>query len=74
MAFNCKECGKALIWLKNKETEKPAPIEAEETYYGNIFVKDGLPSSHPGRDPKSPANRQTALSKSFRILPKSGSV
>lgn len=42
MPYQCTKCGKECVWLKNKTTEKPAPIEAEPNANGNIFISGGL--------------------------------
>jgi len=42
MPYQCKKCGKETLWLRHKETGKPAPIEAEPSPNGNIFVQGEL--------------------------------
>lgn len=42
MSYRCKKCGKECVWLKHKDTNKPAPIEAEPSENGNIYVRGGL--------------------------------
>ena len=42
MAYQCRKCGKETLWLKHKESGKPAPIEAEPSPNGNIFISGEL--------------------------------
>lgn len=42
MPYQCRECGKETMWLRHKETNKPAPIEAEPNDKGNIFIQGDL--------------------------------
>jgi len=42
MPYECRKCGKETLWLKHKETMKPAPIEAEPSENGNIFIHGKL--------------------------------
>lgn len=37
--YACRECGKEIIWLRHKDTGKPAPIETEPAgAEGNIAI------------------------------------
>ena len=38
MSKKCQYCEKPILWLKHKETLKFAPIEAEPSESGNIFI------------------------------------
>jgi len=42
MPYQCRKCGKETLWLRHKDTNKPAPIEAEASDNGNIFIKNDL--------------------------------
>lgn len=42
MPYECRKCGKECVWLKHKDTKKPAPIEAEPSPNGNIFIQGKL--------------------------------
>lgn len=42
MPYECRKCGKECLWLKHKDTNKPAPIEAEPSENGNIFISGKL--------------------------------
>lgn len=42
MPYQCQKCKKEVLWLKHKDTNKPAPIEAEPSENGNIFVHGKL--------------------------------
>lgn len=42
MPYLCRKCGKECLWLKHKETLKPAPIEAVPNVGGNILVCGSL--------------------------------
>lgn len=42
MPYECKKCGKETLWLRHKETNNHAPIEAEPSENGNIFISGEL--------------------------------
>lgn len=42
MSERCQKCGAAVLWLRHKETDKPAPIEAAPSENGNILVQGSL--------------------------------
>lgn len=42
MPYACQKCGKEVMWLGHKDTNKTAPIEVEPNEKGNIFVKGNL--------------------------------
>lgn len=42
MPYECRKCGKECLWLRHKDTNKPAPIEAEPSENGNIFISGEL--------------------------------
>lgn len=42
MPYQCRKCGKETLWLRHKETNKPAPIESEPSVNGNVFISGEL--------------------------------
>ena len=40
MPVKCQYCKTEILWLWDKATKKPAPIEAYPSLWGNVFVKD----------------------------------
>lgn len=42
MSQKCQHCEKPIMWLKDKETLKFAPIEQKPSADGNVFIGGGL--------------------------------
>lgn len=42
MSNYCQKCNTEVIWLRHKDTNKPAPIEAAPNENGNIFTHGKL--------------------------------